>query len=459
MSINNEWKITVVGAGFAGLIAARELEALGHEVRVLEARDRIGGRTWTEERLGHSLEIGGTWVHWMMPYIWAEIIRYDETLVESPVPDRAYWVRDGELQSSSSEEFDERLGKLQDKIFEGSREFFPYPHEPRHIFDSDEYPEELRERMRAADATSIAEAVAAAGFTEEEAHLVQASWAAAYNGYLDNASTLMAKHWAALSDHRLSLVDEQTIQFKIAGGMRAVYEGIERDLNTAVELNTVVTRVEHDEDGATITTGDGKTHRADAVIITAPIGALREIEFSPELAESPRQTIREGLNSTGTKVWFKVRGHRSFAAYAPPTQALTLVRSEYFLEDDTTLFVGFGPDRDKIDVTDAQQVQDAVRFWLPDVEVVESTGHDWGADPYTQETWSTPRVGQFLRTWDDEFEIAERRLQFAGGDLAKGWNGFVDGAIESGMRAARALNSLAQASGSEANERERIGTQ
>lgn len=444
MSVKTNWDITIVGAGFAGLIAARELESLGHRVRIIEARDRIGGRTWTEDRLGHGLEIGGTWVHWMMPYIWSEITRYGQHLVESPVPACAYWITEGQLRSSTSEEFDERLGKLQERIFEGSREFFPYPHDPRHILDSEDFSEDLRQRMLQADATSMAQVISRAGFTAEEAALVQASWSAAYNGYLDDASTLMVKHWAALCDHRLSLVDEQTIKYKIAGGMRSIYEAIADDVHADIELNTIVASIVHDAEGATVRTQDGRAYRSDAVIVTVPVGALRGIEFSPALSDSPTQTIEEGLNSTGTKVWFKVRGHRSFSAYAPPTQPLTLVRSEYFLDDDTTIFVGFGPDRDKLDVTDARQVQDAVRHWLPDVEVIESTGHDWGADPFTRQTWSTPRVGQFLRTWDDEFGHRGHRLAFASGDLAKGWNGFVDGAIESGLTAARGVHRLAQ---------------
>ena len=63
--------VVVVGAGFAGLTAARELSLRGHSVVVLEARHRIGGRTWTTERLGRTLELGGTWVHWTQPHVWA----------------------------------------------------------------------------------------------------------------------------------------------------------------------------------------------------------------------------------------------------------------------------------------------------------------------------------------------------------------------------------------------------
>ena len=67
--------VVVIGAGFAGLVAARELGRAGLDVLVLEARDRVGGRTWTDRRLGHDLELGGTWVHWVQPHTWAEMTR------------------------------------------------------------------------------------------------------------------------------------------------------------------------------------------------------------------------------------------------------------------------------------------------------------------------------------------------------------------------------------------------
>lgn len=54
----------VVGAGISGLGAARHLVDKGHEVSVLEARDRIGGRIWTGQQWsGTSLDLGASWIH------------------------------------------------------------------------------------------------------------------------------------------------------------------------------------------------------------------------------------------------------------------------------------------------------------------------------------------------------------------------------------------------------------
>lgn len=65
--MQEKYDVVVVGAGFAGLIAARDLSQR-HNLKVLliEARDRIGGRTWTAKVL-EDLEMGGAWVHWGQP--------------------------------------------------------------------------------------------------------------------------------------------------------------------------------------------------------------------------------------------------------------------------------------------------------------------------------------------------------------------------------------------------------
>ena len=54
--------VVIVGAGPTGLTAARTLTAVGRSVVVLEARDRVGGRTWTDRIDGQMFEIGGQWI-------------------------------------------------------------------------------------------------------------------------------------------------------------------------------------------------------------------------------------------------------------------------------------------------------------------------------------------------------------------------------------------------------------
>ncbi len=56
-------EVVVIGAGMAGLAAAIELQGAGHRVRVLEARDRVGGRIHTSSAWDVPVELGASWVH------------------------------------------------------------------------------------------------------------------------------------------------------------------------------------------------------------------------------------------------------------------------------------------------------------------------------------------------------------------------------------------------------------
>lgn len=67
--------VIVAGAGMAGLACAERLAAAGRRVVVLEARDRIGGRVWTDRSLGPPLELGASWIHGVDGNPVAEIAR------------------------------------------------------------------------------------------------------------------------------------------------------------------------------------------------------------------------------------------------------------------------------------------------------------------------------------------------------------------------------------------------
>jgi len=118
--------VVVIGAGFAGLVAARELGRTGLDVLVLEARDRVGGRTWTDRRLGHDLELGGTWVHWVQPHTWAEMTRYGREITRSPAAGEAFWLgAGGARRAGTPEEFMALIADGQQAIVDDVRAAIP----------------------------------------------------------------------------------------------------------------------------------------------------------------------------------------------------------------------------------------------------------------------------------------------------------------------------------------------
>ena len=81
--------VVVIGAGFAGVAAARDLAEAGHRVVVLEARDRIGGRTWYRQIPGTDVwaEYGGMFIsRETQPSLAAEIARYGIDVTEPTQP-------------------------------------------------------------------------------------------------------------------------------------------------------------------------------------------------------------------------------------------------------------------------------------------------------------------------------------------------------------------------------------
>lgn len=432
--------VVVIGAGFAGLVAARELESVGISAEIIEARDRVGGRAWTEERMGRPLELGATWVHWFQAHVWHEVVRYNQQIVASPEPKQVYWAtKDGKVTEGDLDLMDKTLAEPMAEIFARSEEYFPQPFDPLRIL-SDEFEGDtsLREQFLADDNKSVIDILEESGkFSQEQIDLANAYWAGGYIGDPSTGSSLMAKQWAAMSDNNLRLVDDITLKFKLVNGMAGIYEAMAADLSCPLRLNTAVTKVEHSATGATVTLANGETIEADAVINTVPVGAIEKIEYSPALPQKVQQVVDEKWNTEGAKIWIKLKGKHEILCYAPANFPISIVRSEYFEDDDTTICVGFGSNHANIDLNSKEEAQKVIDTWRPDIEVVDAAGHDWADDEWSGQAWGTLRKGQFCNGWNN-FNETDTRMFFAGTEYAKGWRGVcVDGALETGLTAAR----------------------
>ncbi|MEV8273069.1 NAD(P)/FAD-dependent oxidoreductase [Microbacterium sp. NPDC077184] len=424
--VRDAYDVAVVGAGFAGLIAARELTRAGKRVVVLEARDRIGGRTWLAERFGMPVELGGTWVHWSQPYVWAELARYGIGIVPSPTPERAFWWNGTTTVAGDPQDLLDVLDGPNTALMERAREVFPLP-----------FSASASTAAVDLDGRSVREAIDALPITEEQNILLSSFWALNFNGRLDHAAFTQALRWVALTDGDWKTNWEACASYKVAGGTRALAEAIRDDSTADVRFGVDIRRIEHDDAQVRVISDKGEVVTAEQVLVTIPMHALSRVEFAPGLETVAAATV-DGQLGLGTKVWMSLEGeHAPFVAMGSADWPLNFIQSEY-LRDGRTIVVGFGPDAASLDAGDTSAVQAALDRWDLGLRVVETAGHDWVSDPYAQETWPMHRTG-FLTSHLAVLRATHGRIRFAGSDVADGWGGFIDGAVETGLTGARAI--------------------
>jgi monoamine oxidase len=184
---------------------------------------------------------------------------------------------------------------------------------------------------------------------------------------------------------------------------------------------------------------------AAAVVVAVPLNALGAIEFRPALSEGKRRAVALGQASRGIKIFIRAAGEARAHNAIRPGHPFGYLDTELLLDDGTQVLIGFGPDAAALDAGDLPAVQRALDDILPGYRALDATAHDWLADEFAQGTWAIHRPGWYS---DHHAEMGrpEGRLVLAGGDIADGWAGFMDGAIESGLRAGRLATRLADGS-------------
>ncbi|MBQ6640759.1 MAG: FAD-dependent oxidoreductase [Saccharopolyspora sp.] len=420
--------VVVVGAGIAGLITARELGRKGLRVTVLEARDRLGGRVWTDHRLGRDLEIGGTWLHWVQPHAWSEVTRYGLEITRGPRPEQAYWLAGDEVRTGSLDGFMELIDPGMRGLLDQTMRWIPRPDSPLSAGELD-----------SVDGFSVQHKLDELNLPVEQYRANEAAWVGHFNAPLQDGAFTSALRWTAATGGSWHLMHEASAVFRLAAGTRRLVESIAADTTADIRTSTEVRRIEHDAHGAVLTTAAGERIDARRVVLTLPQNILGELDVSPALSRAKRAATTEGTASKGVKVWIRVRGPiKPFFAYSSAAHPLSVVRTEFLGGHDAVL-VSFGADAGRISPHDIDAVRAALRVWRDDLEVLEVTGHDWMSDPHSRETWLMQQPGQLTRYFAEQ-QRAEGVLHFASSDVANVWAGFIDGAIESGTRVAREID-------------------
>jgi monoamine oxidase len=415
--------VIVIGGGFAGVTAAREAALRRRDTLLLEARGRLGGRTWTAPWDGLEIEYGGGWVHWHQPHTWSEITRAGLQVLLSEDAQVAGWYVGGDRRSGSIGDRDVIAERAWDLFVEGVDEALPNPHDPLYAID----------KLARFDRLTIAERLDELSLSREERDVLAAELESLASAPLEDAGAVSVLRWHALSGYSLALTQYTGGRVTLAGGTRSLVQAIADAAPVQRRLNTVAARVAQKADGVEVETRDGELFAAAAVVVAVPINTMGAIEFSPALSEAKRRGIALGQSSRGLKIFIRARGEPVLQNSIRPGHPFGYLDTEVLLDGDEQMLIGFGYDAELCDVADRPAVQRQMEEIMPGYEVLDATAHNWLADPFARGTWAIHRPG-----WYEHHHAAmqepEGRVILAGGDIANGWAGFMDGAIESGLR-------------------------
>ncbi len=420
----DEYDVAVIGGGFAGVTAAREAALRGRSTVLLEARDRLGGRTWSADWDGFRIEYGGAWVHWHQPHTFSEITRAGLGVTIGPDAQRAHWRVGTERRSGTIAERDAIAERGWDRFVDGVRAALPQPHAPLAAIGE----------LAAFDRLSIAERVDQLTLSDEERDVLCAELESLAHAPLTDAGAVSVLRWHALSGYSLRLTQETGGRVTLDDGTGALLAAIADAVPFERRLTSPVAAVVRRGGAVEVQLRDGGGVRARAATVAVALNALPAIEFDPPLPESKRRAIALGQASRGIKLMLRVRGDELLQNAIAPGHPFGYLGSEELDGDATQLMIGFGPDAERCDAADLPAVQRQLDAILPGYELLGATAHDWLADEFSRGTWAIHRPG-----WYEHHHAAmqspEGGVVFAGSDLANGWAGFIDGAIESGLRA------------------------
>ena len=416
--------VLVVGGGFAGVTAAREAALRGCSVLLLEARDRLGGRTWSSTWHGTPVEYGGAWVHWHQPHTWSEITRAGLRVELSTLPERSAWYVGEEMRRGAASERDAIAARGWDRFVAGVDEALPQPYDPLL----------RRERLARFDRLTIAERLDELALTHEEREVLHAELESLAHAPLDQAGAVSVLRWHALAGYSLALAQFAGGRATLEDGTGALLAAIAAGAPFERRLGTPVASIAQRDEHVTVETRGGDVLRARGVIVAVPLNTLGGLEFDPPLSERKREGVALGQASRGIKLFVRVSGPPEPQAVLRREHPFGYLDTEQLLEDGSQILIGFGADHARCDAGDLALVQRQLDEILPGYVATDAVAHDWLSDEFARGTWAIHRPGWYSR-FHEEMRRPEGRVLLAGSDLANGWSGFIDGAIESGLQA------------------------
>lgn len=397
------YDVVVVGAGVAGLTAARELQGRGLKVAVVEAQDHLGGRVVTDRTtFSRPFEQGAQWFHQDRPG-------------QNPL---AFWAQS------------------QGIVLQGHRtdpETVPAGH--------------AGELKRQVDAQEGIWDASQADIPLSETAAVQGPWAWEARNQLGPLSLGVDLDQASALDFA-TMVGEKA-DLAVSGGMAQVIDRLAQGV--PVQLSSPVQGVEWGQKGCWVTTASGERLECDQVVVTPSVGVLQKgrLGFQPALPEWKNKAIHSLQMGHLKKIAFEFADG---ALKAPGDTALQLQSSPQFhlvgpggsvslVGGRTALdWESRGPEYAQLEV-----LRELRSVYGSELTPVRAAVTNWEHNPFTEGSYSAALPGHHSARAELARPVGDR-LFFAGEACEEEWCSTVAGAYRSGLRAAEEVLEARQTS-------------
>jgi monoamine oxidase len=397
-------RVVVVGAGFAGLLAAWRLAQGGCDVVVLEARDRVGGRVWSQQFI--------------------------------PGDPRTVIERGAEFVLDGYDVLRGVLGETGLGLADTAMSY--YEREPRGA--------EPVSVPQVADCAAWVAGAAAAAPPGTSLAAVAAGWAgppaalAAYLSRIEMTDGVPASQLAAAAAGTVTGGFSRRPTWRVSGGNQQVAGELARRLGPAVRLGRPVRSVEHDRDGVRVRTDDGVV-TGDAAVVAVPMAVLRGLPIAPSVPDQQRAAWQRSGLAHNAKLHMSAGPAAASAVQSVPGRFWTWTAADATGQIQPVLHAFGGTEAGLA----ALAVADGPATWAAQVAALrpelatDPAGAlltTWNDDPWAGESYSADTIT--VAPGDEELIAAPvGRVYFAGEHTAGGWAGLMEGALRSGERAAR----------------------